>query len=346
MKPRRLRPAALLAAGALLLGAAWLAGPVYRIDPRVAPTALPGDLDGWLAAAERQYPDIVPGAAKQIVWAHPDRRRTALSVIYLHGFAATRQEIAPLCDELAAALGANLYYTRLAGHGRAPAALGEVTGNDWLRDAAEALAIGRRLGERVIVVSTSTGGTLSLWLVQQPGAQDIAAQLLISPNLGPKDPRSELLAGPWGAQLLQLVKGDEHSWRPHNAAHARYWTWKHPSRALLPMMALVRLVRDSPLESVRTPTLVVYSPQDTVVDPGRIEAAFARIGAPLKQARRVEQSEDPSVHVLAGDILSPGGTGMLLREMLEFLDTALPDGAADGGRPQAEETAAAQARSR
>jgi esterase/lipase len=328
---RRLLPAAAALAAAALLGAAWFAGPVYRIDARAAqPAAVPVDLDAWLAAGEGRYPDIVPGAAKTVVWAHPDRRRTRLAVVYLHGYSATRQEVAPLCDRLAAALGANLYYTRLAGHGRAPAAFGEVTGDDWLRDASEALAIGRRIGERVIVVGTSTGGTLALWLAQQPGAEDIVAQLLISPNLGPYDGRSELLAGPWGRQLQQLLIGEEYRWEPHNGAHARYWTWRYPAQALLPMMALVRLVRDSPLEAIRTPTLVIYSPQDRVVSPRRIEDAFERIGARLKQAQRIERSEDPSHHVLAGDILAPSGTEPLLRSMLDFVRVAAPERAQAG----------------
>lgn len=335
MKRRLLPAAAALTAGAALLGAAWFSGPVYRIDPRVAPPALPGELDAWLAQSEGRQPDIVPGAGKTIVWAHPDRRRTPLSIIYLHGYTATRQEVAPLCDRLATALGANLYYARLTGHGRAPAALGDVTGNDWLHDALEALEIGRRIGERVIVVGTSTGGTLSLWLAQQPAARDVAAQVLISPNLGPKDPRSELLVGPWGPQLLQLIQGDEYRWEPHNAEQARYWTWKYPSRALLPMMALVKLVRDSPLETVRTPTLVIYSPQDQVASAQRIEEAFARIGAQVKQARRVERSEDPSSHVLAGDILAPSGTEALLGKMLEFLQTGVPGVVAATATPTA-----------
>ena len=121
------RIALLLAAIIALLAAAFFIGPVYRIDPRVTQPALPGDLDAWLAAAERSQQDIVPGTEKSIVWAHADRRRTPLAIIYLHGYSATRKEVEPLCDRLAAQLGANLYYTRLAGHGREGRALGQAT---------------------------------------------------------------------------------------------------------------------------------------------------------------------------------------------------------------------------
>lgn len=316
---------------------AYVAGPVYRVDARITAPSLPaagGDaaaLEPWLAAAESRFPDIVPGAEKTIVWAHADRRRTPLAVVYLHGYTATRQEVAPLCDRLAAALGANLFYTRLTGHGRAPAALGEASAEDWLRDAAEALAIGRALGERVVVVGTSTGGTLALWLAQRPEAADIAAQILVSPNLGPRDERSTLLAGPWGYQLQRLLIGEEYRWQPANERQAKYWTWKYPARALVPMMALVRSVRDSPLEDIRVPTLVIHSPKDSVVSPARIEAAYARLGAPVKRLVKVEDSEDRAHHVLAGDILAPAGTAALLAPMLAFLRGAAPQAQPPGG---------------
>ncbi|MFZ9477341.1 MAG: alpha/beta hydrolase [Steroidobacteraceae bacterium] len=306
----------------VLLTLVFFAGPVYRMDetvPAVPIPAAPAALETYLAASEQRHPDIVPGAEKTIVWAHADRRKTPLSIIYLHGFSASRQEVAPLCDELGAELGANVFYTRLAGHGRSPKAMGDVQGNEWLQDATEALAIGRELGERVIVVGTSTGGTLALWLAQRD-RERIAALVLISPNLGPRGAGAELLAGPWGAQVLRVVMGPEHRWEPANAAQARYWNWQYPSVALLPMMALVKNVRESPLESITTPTLVLYSPQDQVVEPGETERAFARLGAARKRLQAVTDSADRSSHVLAGDILAARDTARVRAWIMEFLE--------------------------
>jgi pimeloyl-ACP methyl ester carboxylesterase len=187
-----------------------------------------------------------------------------------------------------------------------------------LRDAREALAIGRLIGERVIVVGTSTGGTLALWLAQREDASAIVAQVLISPNLGPRSRSGELLAGPWGAQLLERLVGDEYRWTPHNAEQAKYWTWKYPSQALLPMMAIVREVRDSPLESIRQPTLIIYSPNDRVVSPDKILDAHQRLGAPIKPLIAVETSGDPSNHVLAGRVLAPNDTARVRDWILAF----------------------------
>lgn len=323
-------------ASLVLLTVVFFAGPAHQVSAQLAPPVLPAAaagpvaLETWLAASEARHADLVPGAEKTIIWAHADRRRTPLSVIYLHGYTATRQEVAPLSDLFARELGANLFYTRLTGHGRSPAALGTADADDWLRDAAEALAIGRRLGERVLVVGTSTGGTLALWLAQRPGSESIAAQLLISPNLGPRDGKADLLAGPWGEQLQRALIGEEYRWQPANPRQAKYWTWRYPARALVPMMALVKEVRRSPLEAIEVPTLVVYSPLDQVVSPARIEEAYARLKMPARQLYPVAQSEDRAHHVLAGDILAPAGTAPLLATMLSFVST-LPPAQLGGG---------------
>lgn len=315
----------------------WLA---YQLGPRhdiVEPNAIPvfaSDplaLESQLADAERRTSEstlgpITPGTEKRIFWAHEDRRKTALSIVYLHGYSATRQEVSPLTERLARAVGANLFQTRLRGHGQPGLAMAETRASDWLNDTLEAYAIGERIGERVIVIGTSTGGTLALWLAQRPEAARLAALLLVSPNLGPRDPRSEWLAGPWGTQLASAVIGPTYQWRPANEQHAKFWTWRYPSSALIPMMALVDHVRTSDLELIATPTLVIYSPNDRVVSHEQIEAMFDRLGNGVasKSVKRriiVTKSQDPSSHVLAGDVLAPGDTETVLRQMQDFLQS-------------------------
>ena len=316
----------------LVVWVAYQLGPRHEIlEPSVMPT-LPNDplaLESQLADAERQTGQstlgpITPGAEKQIFWAHEDRRKTAFSIVYLHGYSATRQEVSPLTEQFARALGANLFHTRLRGHGQPGPAMAEVSASDWLNDTLEAYAIGERIGEQVIVIGTSTGGTLALWLARRPEAVRLAALLLVSPNLGPRDPRSEWLAGPWGTQLASAVIGPTYEWRPANEAHAKFWTWRYPSSALIPMMALVDHVRASDLELVETPTLVIYSPNDRVVSHEQIEAMFDRLGSrvpgkPFKRRVIVTESQDPSSHVLAGDVLAPGDTKKILLKMQDFL---------------------------
>ena len=135
--------------------------------------------------------------ARRVVFAG-DSVRTPYSVVYLHGFSATRQETAPLSEQVARALGANLFETRLTGHGLPGDSLDGVTARDWLEDAVEAFEIGRALGDSVIVIGTSTGGTLGAWLATMPAIADdgLHSLVLISPNFGPVDRAAALLMPP------------------------------------------------------------------------------------------------------------------------------------------------------
>lgn len=311
----------LLLVAALL--ALFLCGPQVPLDTQLRTQQLPADLDQYLAASEALYPDITPNTEKTIVWAYPDKRKTALSVIYLHGFSATRQETAPLSDEIAKQLGANLFYTRLSGHGRNGAAMAEASINDWLNDSQEALQIGAQLGERVLVIATSTGATLATWLATQPQSNKVLAYAMISPNFSPKDPAAQVLTWPWASHFAPLLLGPEHRWQPRNAEQARYWSHSYPTQALLPMMGLVDYVRELPVETINTPVLMIYSADDKVVSPAATEQMFARVGSPHKQLLALADSQDDSHHVLAGAILSPRDTPRVQAAIMQFIQPLL-----------------------
>lgn len=299
----------------------FLAGPRVKIETTLRPFPLPNDLDQYLAESEGRFDDIVPNAEKTIIWAGQPGQKTAVSIIYLHGFSATRQETAPLSDKLAAALGANLFYTRFTGHGRTGSALAEATVNDWLNDTMEALAIGRRIGEKVIVIGVSTGATAATWLAAQPNLDDVLAFVLISPNYAPFDRSAAILTWPWGEQIATAVIGPERDWEPSSEAHGRYWTLNYPTKALLPMMGLVKLVNRTNLSRITRPVLVIYSPQDEVINPRRVETTFARMSRAAKQIIAVTRNEGESNHVLAGDITAPDKTDEIMQMILTFIRT-------------------------
>ncbi|MDX1515798.1 MAG: alpha/beta fold hydrolase, partial [Woeseiaceae bacterium] len=185
----------------------WSTPPALR-----APAAGPQpdhDIERWLAlreSAEDQANGRVPDTGKRIRWRSPGQR-TPIAVVYLHGFSATRQEIAPTAERVAEHLGANLFETRLAGHGRRSAPLAGVRAEDWLADGIEALRIGQRLGERVVVIGTSTGATLALALADQAEFAAVSELVMISPNIAPADANAEWLTRPAGPLLARLIAG-------------------------------------------------------------------------------------------------------------------------------------------
>jgi len=293
-------------------------------DETIRPVHLPDDLERYLQDAEARYPDIIPNTEKTIIWAYPaTKSKTQIAIVYLHGFSASRQETVPLCDNFARQVGANLFYTRLTGHGRGSAAMGEGTVNDWLNDTVEAFEIGRRLGERVLLVGTSTGGTLAAWFMATYRPTDLLGCVLISPNFLPAHPAARVLLFPWTTGIIRKLAGDTWKWEPANPQHGLYWTTTHPISAVFTMMRLVRLVRKANMAAVTTPTLLFYSPQDRVVNAQASQKVFARLASPIKRKIAITNAQDPAQHVLAGDILSPQATGPILQEMLTFVNALL-----------------------
>jgi pimeloyl-ACP methyl ester carboxylesterase len=309
------------AAAFALLAVLVLAGPRARFEGRWVEPAIGPDVDAWLAAEEARITGVKPGETKSVVWADATARQpTAVSLVYLHGFSADRHEVEPLITDLARDLSANAYFARLTGHGSDGAAMGEATVGDWLADASEAVAVGARIGRRVVVVGTSTGGTLALWAAAQPEAVGrVDALVLVSPNLGLRDPSARMLTWPWGGVLARAVVGSERCFEPESPEQALHWTVCYPTGALLPMMALVRHVRSLDLTGVRAPTLLVYAPGDGVVDAGETVEALAALGGHGPTSYVVEGSGDPAAHVIAGSIMSPQTTDAVRERVVRFL---------------------------
>ncbi|KQT48959.1 lysophospholipase [Aureimonas sp. Leaf454] len=310
-------------------GGAWLFGPREPVDltVRFDAAAIGRDPDAYLARTEADIPNLRADAAKSIVWAYPaSRAKTPFAIVYIHGFSATREEMRPLPDEVAAKLGANLYFTRLSGHGRNAVAMQEASVNDWINDLAEAIAIGRQIGERVVIVSNSTGATLAALGATLPDLETgIAGLVMISPNFGLLQEHAFVLDLPFARDILPWLTDETYSFAPTNAEQAANWTTSYPTAALLPMAALVRRAVHARFESVSTSAFFLYSPSDRVVDPAATETVAARWGGP-RQVLQVPTTGDPANHTLAGRILSPQTTDELAQRIVDWIETLPTDG--------------------
>ena len=250
-----------------LLVFAVLSGPLFPFTP--LPSDIAGvvakvpDIEVYLNRREATHPGVKPGLAKAIIWNDPAaRRKTPLSLVYLHGFSASRKDIAPVVESLAGTLGANAFLTRLAAHGLAtPAEFATVTPQDWLNDAREALALGRRIGDRVVLIGTSTGALLATMAALEDNSPDIAALVLLSPNFAIRDWRAKFISGPLGRALARLLIGKEYSFHPDSSGHAEFWTTHYPSQAIVALMDLLNHARSVHLGTLKMPILIIYTDQ-------------------------------------------------------------------------------------
>jgi esterase/lipase len=271
------------------------------------------NLDTYLQSTETIFHPKL-GTEKMILWARPDKRKTSLAFVYLHGFSASRREISPVLEGIAEKLHANVYFARLRGSGVGLAGFNLATAEDWIADANEALAIGKRIGEKVILVGTSTGGSLAIHLAarQDPA---LAGMILISPNFRPYRTESFLSGGPLGGVLTRWALGEGYAWKARNPEQAYYWTTTYPPGAVHELMELLKHVNRIPLAEIHVPSLWLYTKYDHVVDTSLIVSKFQELGSEKKKLIETGFKN----HVLAGTIVNPEGTERVQAEILEFL---------------------------
>ncbi|MBN1699282.1 MAG: alpha/beta hydrolase [Spirochaetales bacterium] len=278
----------------------FLAGPRVKVDTGIRPVDLPEDLDDYLFEKEKNVPGLTPGTEKKIVWAGAPGEKTDSAFLYIHGFSATRQETVPVADRVAAFFNANLYYTRLKGHGRDGDALAEACAGDWISDIWEAWEIGRRIGRKNVIIAVSTGAPLAAWLATK--VTGLSALVLISPNFEPADKAARLLLLPWGNLIARLSVGKYYHFEPQNSLHEKYWTSAYRSGALLQMMATCRLGWKADLESISIPILCLYTENDRVISIPKLKHAYERFGSGIKKIINVGKARD---HNMTGSIISP-----------------------------------------
>lgn len=304
--------------------ALWVFGPYERISvvPDFDPASIGADVDGYLAAQEGALDDITPGTEKRVVWQGEPGVKTLLSIVYVHGFSATSEEIRPVPDNVAANLGANLHFTRLTGHCRPGEAMPTALVQDWMDDVAEALEVGRRIGDKVIVIATSTGATLMAEAALQPEMMaGVKGIVMISPNFRINDPAAFALTLPAARHWVPSVAGKTRSWQGQNESHDTYWTTTYPTTGLFQMAALVQHSRTLDHAAASHPVMFMFSDADDVVDHRVTREIANQWGGDVSlSVVDLPQGNDINNHVIAGDILSPGFTDAASENILNWIN--------------------------
>ena len=200
------------AIAAIMLAAAgaggWRTGPASSTQLPPAAFTL-AHIEQRLQTAETQFSDIQPGLEKSIIWADQPQKRTAFSIVYIHGFSASKEELRPVPNKVAASLGANIFFTRLTGHARTVDAMRDASLDAWMQDLAEAFAVGTTIGDKVIVISCSTGGTIvAQGVARGMFSEKLFSTVFVSPNFGVQDKMALLLTWPLARFWAPLIVGE------------------------------------------------------------------------------------------------------------------------------------------
>lgn len=309
----------------------YLGGP--RPDYPVLSTQLPNvtndfqQLEQEIYAAERKVKIIKPDNEAKIIWFDSaNKERTPYSVVYLHGFAASQGEANPLHKEFAQRYGLNLYLPRLYGHGlfdKEP--LLDLTPEKLVESAKKAIAVGKAIGEKVIIISASTGGTLALYLASEN--PDIHSIITYSPNIDLADSRSFILLQPWGLQLARTIVGGKYYYFEGPRNMEKYWYPKYRIEGIIALKALVKYtMTEETFRKVKQPIFVGYyyknkDEQDEMVSVEEILEMYKELGTP-DSLKRLVNFPEAGHHILPSELWSKD-VGGVRRETFKFAEEVL-----------------------
>jgi pimeloyl-ACP methyl ester carboxylesterase len=267
------------------------ATPKYTKELPVIPAA-PAALEQYISFNEAKH-KLKPDNEARILWLNDSLKQiTEYAVVYLHGFSASQEEGDPIHYEFAQKFGCNLFLSRLDAHGiDTTEPLANFTADGLWNSAKEAYAIGKQLGKKVILMSTSTGGTLALKLAAE--YPDIAGLVLLSPNIAINDPNAWLLNNHWGLQIAKLVTGEHRTVSDTTAIYAQYWNNRYVTSSLVQLEELLEsTMKESTFKKVTQPVLMLYyfkdeDNQDPVVKVSAMKRMFAQLGTSENMKRQV-----------------------------------------------------------
>jgi len=267
---------------------------------------------------EKRFNNLRPNTEKKIIWADKSSIKTKISLVFIHGFSASRFELNPVIENVAKELGANIFFTRLTGHGQDGQSLADATLKDWIKDTDEAIKIGAILGDSIVLIGSSTGCSLIHTILEHQ--QNISSVIYVSPNFGTKSFRGQLLRIPGIKNFLPIIFGKEISFSSQNPDHKKCWTLSYPPEALLAIKDSVMAARNCNHNKIKVPILFWFSDEDKVVSAKATRRIMSKMGGNISiHNPPLGNEDDPSRHGILGDILSPSQTPNGVSKIVDWL---------------------------
>lgn len=194
----------------------------------------------------------------------------------------------------------------LRGHGTRPSDLKDCTWYDWFEDAKQALFELRKNCDQIYVCGLSTGGSLALHLAAHYQVEGVAA---LSPAIFLKNKMSSFV--PYIPPVIRYrhkKNGPDISDKEVREAAVSYD--KSPLKAIKEVLKLYAHI-EKDLPDIYTPTLIIQSTQDHVVDFKSAEWIYDNISSATKQFLKLQKS----FHVITRDIEKE----IVFREISQFI---------------------------
>jgi len=319
----------------------WLSGIIlgllilYSVGPKPSipdfkpveinlPSSL-SELENFINTSEKSVRGLKPDNEARIIWADTaNREKTKIAFLYLHGFSASQAEGAPVHTDLAKKYNANLYLSRLTEHGieRGDSTMINLTADEYEASAEKALEIAKKLGDEVVVIGTSTGGALTLFLASRH--PEIRAIVLYSPCVKLYDGTAVILNKHWGLQIARMVSGGPvKTFDSESKAHSNYWQLHYRIEALVALQNLVSsTMKPETFSKIKCPVFLGYyykndAEQDNTVSVPAMLKMYDELGTPEDLKEKMAFPET-GAHVISSYIRSKDWQGVE-RETDKFL---------------------------
>lgn len=281
-------------------------------------------ISSYVKDKESGFP-VKPNNESVILWGDSVGQKTEYVLLYLHGFSASRYEGFPVTHDFVREFKTNAYLPRLAEHGLVDdEPLLNATPTRLYESAKEALVVARKLGEKVIIMGTSTGGTLALMLAAD-FPEMVNSLILYSPNIQIKEKAACLLSGPWGLQIGRLFFGGVYRTTDDalDSKTCEYWNCRYRVEATVYLQQLLDMrMNRKEFEKVKQPVFLGYYYKDKKHQDQTVE-----VRAALRMYNELGTLEDQKVklafpeaggHVIACELTS-GAVAEVENQTFEFV---------------------------
>jgi len=287
------------------------------------------NLENMIKETENSH-NIKADNESRIIWSNDSAvERTEYSLLYLHGFSASWYEGYPVNKKFADYFGMNAYFPRLASHGLDTLdALIDMTPDRLWSSAKESLMIARKIGKKVIIMGTSTGGTLALALAAA-FPEYVDGVILYSPNIRINNNSAFLLSKPWGLQIARNAYDGKYrvTNTDSTSQECAYWNCKYRLEAVVYLQQLVDLTMNKEtFNRVTAPVFLGYyykdkDNQDETVKVKPMLTMFDQLGTVNGSKIKVAFPEAGD-HVICSELFS-GATDDVLDETISFAKNIL-----------------------
>ena len=277
------------------------------------------DVESYIAEKEMLFQNTNPRAKKKIIWFDDTKVKTEYSIVYLHGSFATGVQQEDVLVKIAKRLEANLFISRLTGHGSGFESTKSIEAKNFLEDAAEAVAVGNQIGNKVILMGFSAGGTFALMATKDQKLNKKIDHLVLVAPWTPK------LTLPYFIAATGLFFKSQYKFnfpRMFNLSNEEWGPfWVNEFHRTLPRQLWVAAFSGRKIEFQETtiPLLVFYEEKDKVVNAQGVKKIFEQWKGPKKIINNDTNLGGFNYHDIIGILNSPQDD-LFVKEIKNWID--------------------------